>query len=59
MPPSADLATQPPTEAPPKTGPSKGTTHAHGSEEKTPLQAISHGILMDGMGNYSFSKPSR
>lgn len=48
MPPSADIATQPPAEAPPKTLPSKQALHVHGSEEKTPLQAISHGILMDG-----------
>lgn len=47
MPPSADLAT-PPSEEPPKTTPSKQAPHPHGSEEKTPLQAICHGILMDG-----------
>lgn len=52
MPPSADLTTQPPAaEAPPSTLPSKQAPHVHGSEEKTPLQAISHGILMDGKKN--------
>ncbi|OBT56276.1 hypothetical protein VE04_02500 [Pseudogymnoascus sp. 24MN13] len=54
MPPSADLTTQPPAaEAPPSTLPSKQAPHVHGSEEKTPLQAISHGILMDGIPTFS------
>lgn len=57
MPPSADIATQPVAEAPPTTVPTKGT-HTHGSEEKTPLQAISHGILMDGKKPTIFMLPN-
>lgn len=47
MSPSAVSTTQCPVEAHPKgVPPPEG--HVHGSEDKTPLQAICHGILMDG-----------
>ncbi|KFY04926.1 hypothetical protein V491_09233, partial [Pseudogymnoascus sp. VKM F-3775] len=49
---ATNIATQPAAEAPPTTAPTKGA-HSHDSEEKTPLQAISHGILMDGIPTFS------